>query len=72
MDEFEDLYPKAIKVLEEGLEDSLQFYNYEKIDHRKISSTNMIERPGKGGEIQLADGLKEIAKHEAIYEYYFK
>lgn len=44
MDEFEDLYPKAIKVLEEGLEDSLQFYNYEKIDHRKISSTNMVER----------------------------
>jgi len=36
MDEFEDLYPSAIKILEEELEDSLQFFNYEKIDHRKI------------------------------------
>lgn len=44
MDEFEELYPSAIKTLEEGLENSLQFYNYGKIDHRKISSTNMIER----------------------------
>jgi transposase-like protein len=40
----EGQYPDAIAVLEEGLEDSLQFYAFERIDHRKISSTNIIER----------------------------
>lgn len=44
MDEFEPRYPNAIKILESGLEDSLQFFNFEQIDSRKISSTNMIER----------------------------
>jgi len=44
MDTYEDLYPGAIEVLEEGLEDSLQFYAFKRIDHRKISSTNILER----------------------------
>jgi len=44
MDQYESLYPSAIEVLELGLEDSLQFYNFERIDFRKISSTNMLER----------------------------
>ncbi len=44
MDEYESKYPEAIKTLEEGLEDSLQFFNFEQIDSRKIASTNMIER----------------------------
>jgi transposase-like protein len=44
MDEYEAIYPEAVKTLEDGLEDSLQFYNFDKIDSRKIASTNMIER----------------------------
>lgn len=44
MDEYENRFSEAIHVLEEGLEDSLQFYGFKGIDHRKISSTNMIER----------------------------
>lgn len=44
MDEYEDKYPEAINTLEEGLEDSLQFYNFDDIDSRKISSTNILER----------------------------
>jgi transposase-like protein len=44
MDEYEVKYPAAIQLLESGLEDSLQFYHFEQVDHRKISSTNMLER----------------------------
>ncbi|HWQ89486.1 MAG TPA: IS256 family transposase [Desulfitobacteriaceae bacterium] len=44
MDSYEAQYPAAVDVLETGLEDSLQFYNFKQIDHRKISSTNMLER----------------------------
>jgi len=29
-------------------------------------------KPGKGGEIQLTDALKELAKHEAMYSYCFE
>ena len=42
--ELEVLQPEAVNILEEGLEDSLQFYAFPKIDQRKISSTNMLER----------------------------
>ena len=45
--EYEKQYPKAIDTLEAGLEDSLQFYEFPEIDHRKISSTNMLERLNK-------------------------
>lgn len=41
---YQNKFPKAIACLEEGLEDSLQFYRFDKIDHRKISSTNNLER----------------------------
>ena len=44
MDDYKNQYPDAINVLEGGLEDSLQFYAFERIDHRKISSTNILER----------------------------
>jgi len=44
MDAYESQYPDAINVLEAGLEDSLQFYAFQRIDHRKISSTNILER----------------------------
>jgi len=37
-------YPKAMEALEEGLEDSLSFYAFPKLDSRKIASTNMLER----------------------------
>lgn len=47
IDEYAHKFPKAIKCLEEGLEESLTFYGFNKIDHRKISSTNMLERLNK-------------------------
>lgn len=37
-------FPEAIHVLEKGLEDSLGFFLFPKLDARKISSTNMLER----------------------------
>lgn len=37
-------FPKAVQCLENGLEDSLSFYAFPKLDARKISSSNMIER----------------------------
>lgn len=47
MDTEEMQYPSAIQTLEEGLEDSLQFFHFEEMDHRKISSTNLLERLNK-------------------------
>lgn len=44
MDECEARYPEAVALLEEGLEESLQFYSFNEIDARKISSTNLLER----------------------------
>lgn len=40
-------YPQAISLLEEGLEESLQFFSFPEIDARKISSTNLLERLNK-------------------------
>src|SRR5574344_1502923 len=39
-EEFEKKYPKACECLEEGFEDSIQFYAFGELDRRKISSTN--------------------------------
>ncbi len=47
VDEYGSTYPQAIKCLEDGLEDSLQFYHFSNIDHRRISSTNVLERLNK-------------------------
>jgi putative transposase len=44
MESYEKQFPEAIRCLEEGLEDSLQFYRFDQIDHRKISSTNTLWR----------------------------
>lgn len=44
IDEYGDRFPKAIEILIEGLEESLQYYQFPEIDFRKISSTNMLER----------------------------
>jgi len=41
---YEKRFPQAIECFENGLEDSLQFYDFSEIDHRKISSTNSLER----------------------------
>ena len=43
-EEYEKAFPKAVECLEEGFEDSVQFYAFEKLDSRKISSTNTLER----------------------------
>jgi putative transposase len=42
--EYGDRFADAIRCLEDGLEDSLQFYSFPEIDPKKISSTNMSER----------------------------
>ena len=42
--EYGSRFPEAIRCLEEGLEDSLQFYSFPEVDAKKISSTNMSER----------------------------
>jgi len=43
-EEYEKRFPEAIHCLEEGLEDSLQFYHFPEIDKKRISSTNVVER----------------------------
>jgi len=45
--EFESSFPKAVDCLEEGFEDSIQFYSFSELDNRKISSTNTLERLNK-------------------------
>jgi len=45
--EFENSFPKAVDCLEEGFEDSIQFYSFSELDSRKISSTNTLERLNK-------------------------
>ena len=47
IEEYKSRYPEAIVCLEEGLEDSLQFLNFNFIDHRRIASTNVLERLNK-------------------------
>jgi transposase-like protein len=47
IDEYGNKFPEAIEVLQEGLEDSLQFYHFPQIDKRRISSTNVLERINK-------------------------
>lgn len=42
--DYEKRFPEAVKCLEDGLEDSLQFYEFPEIDKRRISSTNIVER----------------------------
>ena len=47
IEKYADKYEKAVECLEEGFEDSIQFYGFSKIDSRKISNTNTLERLNK-------------------------
>jgi len=47
VEQYGDIYPDAMEILEDGLEDSLQYYAFPEIDSRKIASTNTIERLNK-------------------------
>ena len=44
IEEYKHRFPQAIKTLEESLEDALQYLTFSSFDHRKISSTNVLER----------------------------
>ncbi len=45
--EYEHRFIKAVETIENGLEDSLQYYRFPEIDSRKFSSTNTLERFNK-------------------------
>ena len=47
VEKYADKFDKAVECLEEGFEDSIQYYGFSKIDSRKISSTNTLERLNK-------------------------
>ena len=63
MDEYESRYPEAMRILEDGLEDSLQFYSFKQIDHRKISSTNMLERLNREANLLR----RRVPQHGLLY-----
>jgi len=44
IDEYGTRFPQATATLAEGLEDALQYLTYSCLDHRKTSSTNILER----------------------------
>lgn len=48
IDDYEKRFPEAIYCLEEGLDDSLSFYDFAEIDKKRISSANGQERLNMG------------------------
>ena len=47
VDQYREKCPKAVETLEECLEDALTFLAFPKLDARKVSSNNMLERLNK-------------------------
>lgn len=64
-EQYEKRFPKAIRILEDGLEDSLSFYAFPEIDARKISSTNILERLNK--EIRRRTNVVGIFPNQDSY-----
>ena len=46
-DQYKEKCPKAVETLEAGLDDALTFLAFPKLDARKVSSNNMLERLNK-------------------------
>jgi putative transposase len=44
MQKFDDKFPDAMEVLSNGIEDALQFFNFEELPFGRTSSTNHLER----------------------------
>ena len=47
VDDYETRYPQPVAAPEAGLAESLQFFSFNEIDSRKISSQNLLERLNK-------------------------
>lgn len=65
METYARRFPKAVHCLEAGLEDSLAFYAFPKLDARKISTTNMLERLNR--EIRQRTSLVGIFPNPDAY-----
>ena len=64
-DEYAQRFPEAIAVLEDGLEDSLSFYDFPMLDTRKISSTKGLE--GLNREIRRRSAVVGAFPSEESY-----
>ena len=64
-DEYGRRFPDAIAALENGLEDSLSFYDFPMLDARKISSTNGLERLNR--EIRRRSAVVGVFPSEESY-----